>query len=181
MTKKAWIFPVLCLALSLASFAQSSSSVSTPSRVSVEPVSTVVVKPGQNSEVEFTLHVQQGFHINSNQPTIPELKPTELHFSPPSELIIARLQYPAGSLLSFPFDPDSKLSVYSGDVTVKAKVIAQSSATPGPYTVHGELMYQACDNNSCYPPKKLPVDFTVKVAKDVRPRAHGNAQSPHIH
>src|SRR6266481_1520255 len=64
---------------------------------------------------------------------------------------------------------------------VKVLVLAQPSASPGPYTVHVELKYQACDNNSCYPPKKVPVAFTVNVspAPKTAPRAHGNAQSPH--
>jgi hypothetical protein len=41
--------------------------------------------------------------------------------------------------------------------------MAPAKAATGTYTVHGELKYQACDNNACYPPKKLPFTFNVKV------------------
>jgi len=87
--------------------------------------------------------------------------------------------------MSFPFDPSQKLSVYSGDLTIHASVMTQPGMAPGTYTVHGEFKYQACDNNACYPPKKLPVDFNIAVAKgkagasSTRPRP--NKQSPHIH
>jgi DsbC/DsbD-like thiol-disulfide interchange protein len=132
--------------------------------VEFEPLQTVTVKPGHSTPVEFTFHVKSGYHINSNQPSAPELIPTQLHFTLPGEIVIAKVQYPAGQLVSFPFDPTQKLSVYSGDVTIRAIVIAPQGASPGALTVHGELKYQACDNNACYPPKKLPVEFDVKVA-----------------
>jgi hypothetical protein len=111
-----------------------------------------------------------------------ELIPTQLHFTLPGEIVIGKVEYPAGVLMSFPFDPTQKLSVYSGDIVIRAMVIAPQEAQPGPLTVHGELKYQACDNNACYPPKKLPISFNVRIgAGGGRRRAHGNAQSPHIH
>ena len=150
-------------------------------KVTVEPVQTVSVKTG-GTPLQLTFHVKPGFHINSHQPTEPELIPTELKFFPPEDLLVAKVKYPAGVLTSFPFDPSTKLSVYSGDVVIKGMVFKQSKATPGTYTVHAELRYQACDNNSCYPPKKLPVQFDVKIPRTATSHAaHGNAQSPHIH
>ena len=132
--------------------------------VEFEPLQTVTVKPGRSTPVAFTFHIKSGYHINSNRPTAPELIPAALGFSPPPDLVIAKVQYPAGQLMSFPFDPTQKLSVYSGDVTIRAVILAQSKAAPGVFTVHAEFKYQACDDNACYPPKKLPVEFDVKVA-----------------
>ena len=178
MRKTLVVTAASCL-LAVASFAQS--SVPSQNRVTADPVPTVSVRAGRTAPISFTFHIQQGYHVNSNKPLTPELIPTQVGFSPPPDLVIAKMQYPAAQLMSFPFDPTEKLSVYSGEITVKAVVIAQPSTRPGPYTVHGELKYQACDNNACYPPKKLPVDFTVKVGKGVSRRRSGNAQSPHIH
>jgi hypothetical protein len=151
-------------------------------KVTVEPVETVTVKTGRSAPLQLTFHVKPGFHINSHQPTEPELIPTELKFYPPEDLLVAKIQYPAGVLTSFPFDPSTKLSVYSGNVIIRGAVMTQSKPTPGTYTVHAELRYQACDNNSCYPPKKLPVQFDVKIPRPAASnRAHPTAQSPHIH
>jgi hypothetical protein len=151
-------------------------------RVTADPVNSVTVRLGRSAPVAFTFHIKPGFHINSNKPASPELIPTELKFSPPEDLVVAKVRYPAGALISFPFDPKEKLSVYSGDFAVKAMVLTAPKAGAGRYTVHAELKYQACDNNACYPPKRLPVAFDVRIAgSGSSGRAHPNAQSPHIH
>lgn len=147
-------------------FAQQPGSPS-PARSYVEfdPLNLVTVVQGKSAPLEFRFHVKTGYHINSSQPTSPELIATSLGFTPPPDIVIAKVLYPAGQLTSFPFDPTEKLSVYSGDVVVKATLITQPHAPLGTYTVHGDFKYQACDNNACYPPKKLPVQFDVKVSR----------------
>jgi cytochrome c biogenesis DsbD-like protein len=143
----------------------------------------IVVSPGHSAPVQFTFHVQDPYHINSSQPLTEELIPTQLHFSLPPEVAFGKLQYPAGKLMSFPFDPSTKLSVYSGDFVIKGVVLAPGQASSGTYTVHGELKYQACDNNACYPPKKLPFAFNVKIGSGGKsvPKARATKTSPHIH
>jgi hypothetical protein len=131
--------------------------------VSFVSASNAVVSPGHSTPVQFTFRVQDPYHINSSHPLVEELIPTQLHFSLPGEIAVGRMQYPAGKLVSFPFDPSTKLSVYSGDFVIRGLLVAPSKAATGTYTVHGELKYQACDNNACYPPKKLPFTFNVKV------------------
>jgi hypothetical protein len=151
------------------------------SYVQFVPLNTVKVMRGQNIPLEFRFHVKSGYHINSSRPTTPELIPTSLGFTPPEDFVIARVQYPEGELTSFPFDPTQKLSVYSGDVVVKAVIITQPGAPSGTYTIHGDFKYQACDNNACYPPKKLPVQFNVNLSKGTGRKRQSNRQSPHIH
>ena len=143
----------------------------------------IVVSPGHSAPVQFTFHVQDPYHINSSHPLTEELIPTQLHFSLPPEVAFGKLQYPAGKLMSFPFDPSTKLSVYSGDFVIKGIVLAPGQASSGIYTIHGELKYQACDNNACYPPKKLPFTFNVKVGSGSKgvPKARPTRTSPHIH
>jgi cytochrome c biogenesis DsbD-like protein len=152
-------------------------------RVSFEPISTIHVSPGKATPVVFRFHVKPGFHINSNKPSAPELIPTVLKFSLPGDVVIGRMEYPPGQLTSFPFDPSQKLSVYSGDVVIRARVVAPPSAATGTYTIHADLRYQACDNNACYPPKTLPVTFNVSVGAGGKrtPKARPTATSPHIH
>jgi hypothetical protein len=127
------------------------------------PTNTVVVSPGHSATVQFMFRVQNPYHINSNQPTAEELIPTQIHFSLPGEVAVGKMTYPEGKLMSFPFDPSTKLSVYSGDFSIRGMIMAPVKAAQGIYTVHGELRYQACDNNACYPPKKLPFTFDVKI------------------
>ena len=152
-------------------------------RVTFQPMHTVHVAPGKATPVQFIFHIKPGLHINSNKPSEPELIPTVLHFSLPGDVVIGRVEYPQGQLTSFPFDPKQKLSVYSGDFAIKARVLAPSSAALGTYTIHANLRYQACADNACYPPKTLPLKFSVSVGntRRGRPRARPTKTSPHIH
>src|SRR5262245_40451986 len=151
-------------------------------KVTAAPVGDLKVKMGQSVPVQFTFHVQPGFHINSNQPTEAELIPTRLTFSLPEDLVIAKLKYPPGAIISLAFDPKTKLSVYSGDVVIRGVLMPQPKAAAGNYTVHSELKYQACDDSACYPPKRLQLAFNVKIlSASSGGRARPNAQSPHIH
>lgn len=152
------------------------------SYVEFQQPNTVQVTQGKNTPLKLIFRVKPGFHINSSQPTEPEMIPTSVGFTPPQDLVIAKVQYPAGELTSFPFDPTQKLSVYQGDVTVNAVIIPERTAPIGTYTVHGVFKYQACDQSACYPPKKLPVQFDVKVVRGaVKTHHRGNPQSPNIH
>jgi hypothetical protein len=83
----------------------------------------------------------------------------------PTDIVLGKIEYPAGQDVSFPFSPESKLNVYSGDFTVNLMVRPLTSVVPGNYAMHGVLRYQACDNAQCFPPKTLPVTVDVKVVK----------------
>ena len=161
------LLSIAAIAVLLCASSAQQESVPTKGRsfVSFEPLDSVVVRSNKPAPVAFTFHIQEGYHINSNQPATPELIPTQLHFSLPGDLAIGKVQYPAGTMTSFPFDPNQKLSVYSGDLVIKALVMTPSNSPTGTHTVHGELRYQACDNNACYPPKKLPIEFNVKITR----------------
>jgi hypothetical protein len=152
-------------------------------KVTADPIDDLKVRLGGSVPLQFNFHVKPGFHINSNQPTEPELIPTRMTFSLPEDLVIGKLKYPPGSMISLAFDPKTKLSVYSGNVVVNAVLLTQSKSATGNYTVHAELKYQACDDSACYPPKRLPMAFNVKIVSGAKgvPKARPNAQSPHIH
>jgi hypothetical protein len=98
-----------------------------------------------------------------------------------TDIVIGKITYPDGQDMSFPFDPDEKLNVYTGDFKIDVQVRPLHTVQPGKYIVRGTLKYQACDNASCYPPKQLPVSFEVKIAKAPPAAVKNPAQSPHAH
>lgn len=154
-----------------------------PPKVSAVPMDTVVVKKGGSVPVKLRFRVAPGYHINSHEPKEETLLPTVVHFDVPTDISLAGMTYPEGQLVAFPFDPSEKLSVYSGDFTVKALVNAAKSTPKGTYRVHATLRYQACDNRACYPPSNLPTAFDVKVVPPpvAHRRSANSAASPHIH
>ena len=152
----------------------------TPSVILVPPGVTDISK-GRENTVKLEFQVGSGFHINSNKPSAQYLIPTVLRLDPPTDIVVGRIAYPAGEEMSFPFAPNEKLSVYSGDFTLAVMVRPLSSVLPGRYEFRGQMRYQACDHAACYPPKNLPVAFEVKVVKPPRPHRKNPAQSPNVH
>jgi len=132
-------------------------------RVSFEPVKQVAVSAGHPVTVRFKFRIADGYSIGSEKPAAVDLAPASLGFSPPQDVIVAKVRYPAGQAITVPFVKPGNLSVYSGVVTIQAEIIAQRKAVPGNYTVHGEFRYQACDRDRIYPSQKLTVKFELKV------------------
>lgn len=149
--------------------------------VSMAPVPTVTAQRAAQTMVSLDFRVASGFHINSNTPKSEFLIPTALKMDLPTDIILGKIEYPAGKDLSFPFSPDEKLNVYSGDFKINLAVHPMGSVVPGKYMMRGVLRYQACDNAQCFPPKTLPVSFEVKVVKGPAAHRSNPAQSPHVH
>jgi hypothetical protein len=133
--------------------------------VIMAPVGNVQVRAGGSSNLELDFRIATDFHINSNKPKADYLIPTVLKLTPPEQVTVAELKYPAGEEMSFAFSPNDKLSVYSGDFSINAVLRSPASAAPGTYPVKGELRFQACDHSACYPPRSIPVQFQVTVVK----------------
>jgi hypothetical protein len=170
----------LALALPVLAGSQEISGVKSPSVSLVSPGITTIAQ-GKPGEVELQFRIGRGFHINSNTPKSEFLIPTTLKLDAPTDIVIGKVSYPEGQDKSFPFSPDEKLSVYTGDFTVGVTVRPLHTVIPGKYMLRGQLRYQACDNAACYPPKQLPVSFEVKIAKAATTGGRNPAQSPHVH
>jgi DsbC/DsbD-like thiol-disulfide interchange protein len=169
----------LVIAASTAS-AQEITGARSPS-VSLVPPGVTTIAGGKPGQVQLQFRIGRGFHINSNSPKSEFLIPTSLKLDATTDIVIGRIAYPTGEEKSFPFSPDEKLSVYTGDFTLAVTVRPLHTVVPGKYMLRGQLKYQACDNAACYPPKQLPVQFEVKVAKAAATRGRNPAQSPHVH
>ena len=150
--------------------------------ITYHPPEIAIIRRGHPTTVQLNFRIPSGFHINSNQPKQEYLKKTELKMDPPTDIAIEKLTYPDGEDRSFPFAPDDKLNVYTGDFAIGVVVRPLRTVMPSKYAVHGVLKYQACDNTACYPPKQLPLSFEVKVVKGTAEhRKRTPPQSPHAH
>ena len=178
---KIFMTAALVLVLAGLSVTQDSPGMKAPS-VTLAPPPTITITRGKSATVPLEFRVGNGFHINSNTPKSEFLIPTALKMNASTDFMVGKVNYPAGEDLSFPFSPDEKLNVYTGDFKVDVLVRPLKSVQAGKYVFRGSLKYQACDNSACYPPKQLPVSFEVKVVKGPPASAGKNpAQSPHAH
>jgi hypothetical protein len=120
----------------------------------------ITIPAQKSTEVALHFRVAEGLHINSHAPREKSLIATSLAIAETTALKVTAVEFPPGTDYAFAFAPSEKLSVYTGEFTVKARL----TAPPGDYLLQGLLRYQACDSRSCYPPKTIPVALDV-IAK----------------
>jgi hypothetical protein len=120
----------------------------------------VTLTAGEPGTVEMHFRVKDGLHINSHTPLEKSFIRTELIVAEPSGVNVSAVDFPPGTTFTPAFSPDDKLSVYTGDFVLTAHITAK----PGEHLIQAALRYQACDSNSCYPPRKAPVALDI-IAK----------------
>jgi hypothetical protein len=120
----------------------------------------ITVAANQDAVLDLHFRVKTGLHINSHTPREKSLIATRLIVAEMPGMTIGPVSFPAGTDYVSRAAPSDKLTVYSGDFVVEAHV----HATPGQHMFAGALRYQACDTNSCYPPREAPVAVDV-IAK----------------
>lgn len=135
------------------------------SYVTTDVTPTVSLTAGKTAQVEVRFRVNPGYHVNSHNPGSELLIPTSLSFTSLDKIKAGKIAYPAGEEFVLEFSPKEKLNVYTGDVVAEVPIVVAKDAALGTYSLKGELQYQACNNNSCFPPKNLPVEITVIVKK----------------
>jgi hypothetical protein len=129
--------------------------------VQIDAPASVEARAGKEFEVPLKFYVQDGYHINSNKPTEEYLIGTHIEWDPSSAKHLDDV-FPPADMKEFGFSKGKKLSVFEGMRTMKARFTAPASS--GSVVLDGVFKYQACDQRACYPPGKVPIHVTVKVA-----------------
>jgi len=117
----------------------------------------VTLPVGKSNPVELHFRVAEGLHINSHTPSQDYLIPTALLIPESSGVRLEGATYPDGEDFTLPLAPDTKLSVYTGEFTILARIVA----TRGNHLVEAKLHFQACDKSACFPPKTITVPIDV--------------------
>jgi DsbC/DsbD-like thiol-disulfide interchange protein len=117
----------------------------------------VSVPAGKASPVVLHFRIGPGLHINSHTPREEFLIPTMFSIPESSGVRLQSANYPAGSELVLRGDTSDKLNVYTGDFAIDARIIAPK----GDHLVEAKLRYQACNNDTCMPPKTITVPIDV--------------------
>jgi len=120
----------------------------------------VTIPAGKPTAVDLHFRVAAGLHVNSHTPHTEELIPTTLKLPESSGVRLASAKFPPGTDYAFAINPGEKLSVYTGEFIIHATIVAAS----GNHLVEATLRYQACNNDSCFPPRTIPVAIDV-IAK----------------
>jgi DsbC/DsbD-like thiol-disulfide interchange protein len=150
--------------IALASFAASMAAAQAPDRSLIKTQAVeylfpeqVTIPAGKSSPVALHFRIAPGLHINSHAPKEEFLIPTTFSIPDSTGVHLDSASYPVGKDFTLPLDPSEKLSVYTGEFSIEARIVSP----PGEHLVEAKLHYQACDNNACMPPKTITVAFDV--------------------
>ena len=176
------LLSILLLAGSAYSQLVSSSSAFNPEKTE-EPLVTVKVlpperpvRPGQAFEMSLELHILPGFHINSEKPGDELLVPTSIELENKEAFEIKEIIFPEPQVKKFKF-ASKPLSVYEGQVKVKLKIELKPAVKESTVELAGKIRYQACNEEACLGPERLPFKTTLVVARNTSPTANESKRS----
>jgi len=129
--------------------------------LAVKAPNLLVVKKGGTATAKLTASLNEGFHANSHTPSEPNLIPLTLTWQP-GPLEAVNTVYPTPQLEKYAFSP-KPISVVTGEFVLATKFKVAANAEPGAATMVGKLRYQACNNESCFPPKTVEVKLPVTI------------------
>ncbi len=128
--------------------------------LSLEPV-----PQGRRFEVGVVAQVAQGYHVQANKVLEDYLIPLTVTADLPAGFKLVNTEYPKATVKKFPFAKEP-MAVYEGRFIVRMELEAGAGAATGATSIPMTLRFQACNNQLCLPPAKLPVaaEFTVAPA-----------------
>ena len=125
---------------------------------SVAPPELITLSAGQQATVPLTIRIRPGYHINANKPAEEYLIATRLTWDH-NPLELTAVLYPEAESVKYSFSP-KPLLVYSGNVTISSTFSVPETIPSELGELTGTLLYQACNDKSCFRPQKI----RVKVA-----------------
>ena len=152
---------LLTLLMFLIGSASTSVGAQPPSPISVTTVSEADgAHAGSSYRVAVRASLDEGFHVNSNEPLEEGLIPTELSLVPPAGIRLAGIAWPEYFLFEVAGEP---LAVFEEEFVIAAELILDPELEAGTYIIPAELRYQACDNTICYFPATANFEFQLSV------------------
>lgn len=128
-------------------------TVTTPPRTTAKRNGTMTAK--------ITVHVKEGYHVNSVKPTEDYMIPFKLTWDKGAfEFVDA--DYPQPKMEKYDFAPNP-IAVYSGTFDIVSRFKVSGSAPQGLSGLSGKLRYQACNSTMCLPPKTIDIKMPVET------------------
>lgn len=123
------------------------------------PPPKITAKRGESVTAKVEVHLQPGYHVNSNTPSDAYLIPLRITWES-SVWKPEDVQFPKPSNEKYQF-ADKPLSVFTGNFEIVTRFKIPPDAPLGLNLVAGKLRYQACTDRMCLPPKTVEVKFPV--------------------
>ncbi len=120
------------------------------------------VVAGDELRLAVVINIDEGWHINTDDPGDEFMVPTSLEWQLPEGWPEVGLKFPQGEAITFDFS-ETPLSVWEGKAVMVGTVLVPADAV-GAAVLAVSVTAQACNNSQCLPPLAVTARFETEIA-----------------
>jgi thiol:disulfide interchange protein DsbD len=120
------------------------------------------IKKGRVTRATVVIDIPSGLHVQSNKPLDRFLVATKLDVETPSGMQVGPISYPRAVMRNLKFSKGA-VAVYEGRAVVRFNVTVPANYSGGSGEIKGKLRFQACNDESCFPPVTREVKMWLNV------------------
>jgi thioredoxin:protein disulfide reductase len=120
------------------------------------------VKKGRVVRASVVMDIPSGLHVQSSKPLDKFLVATKLDVETPSGMKVGPISYPRALMRKLKFSK-GMVAVYEGKSTLRFNVTVPANYSGGSGEIKGKLRFQACNDESCFPPVTREVKMWLNV------------------
>ena len=158
MIKLTRLLPLLfILVLPATLYAQSASDVNVSGSIAPDKI-----KKGRVVRGIVTIDIPSGLHVQSNRPLDKYLVATKLDLETPSGMKAGPVSYPRAMMRNLKFSKQA-VAVFEGRAVLRFNVTVPANYNCSSGEIKGKLRFQACNDDSCFPPQTREVKMWLNV------------------
>ncbi len=120
------------------------------------------VKKSRTVRAIVVMDIPSGLHVQSNKPLDKFLVATKLDVETPSGMSVGPITYPRALMRKLKFSKNT-VAVYEGKTMLRFNVTVPANYSGGSGEIKGKLRFQACNDESCFPPVTREVKMWLNV------------------
>lgn len=120
------------------------------------------IKKGRIVRGSVVMDIPAGLHVQSSKPLDKFLVATKLDVETPSGMTVGPVSYPRALMKKLKFSK-GMVAVYEGKSIVRFNVTVPANYSGGSGEIKGKLRFQACNDESCFPPVTREVKMWLNV------------------
>jgi thiol:disulfide interchange protein DsbD len=120
------------------------------------------VKKGRIARASVVMDIPSGLHVQSSKPLDKFLVATKLDVETPSGMKVGPISYPRALMRKLKFSKGT-VAVYEGRAVLRFNVTVPANYSGSSGEIKGKLRFQACNDESCFPPVTREVKMWLNV------------------
>jgi thioredoxin:protein disulfide reductase len=162
MSKLRYLFPLFIMLLLPVTFysnpaPQSASDINISGSLAPDKI-----KKGRIVRASVVMDIPNGLHVQSSKPLDKFLVATKLDVETPSGMQVGPISYPRALMRNLKFSKKT-VAVYEGHAVVRFNITVPANYSAGSGEIKGKLRFQACNDDSCFPPITREVKMWLNV------------------